>query len=132
MSDSKSLRDAAAILLAQADILDGKNPGTYYGEKLGPILEAWNKMIAQFDAEDAHVNDEFEIGKIVTAYKPVIDAAHREGWPSNLGEGRTFWVGNYKTAAKLREALNALSKTTQYAKWASNPLNAHLVPKSEP
>ena len=127
---AKALRDAAAILLAQADIMDGKNPGTYYGEKLGPILEAWNKMIAQFAAEDANVAAEREIGSIVTAYQNVINAAQRERWPSNLGG--TYWVGNYKTASDLRASLRALMETEQYKAWAAHPLNAHLVPKAAP
>lgn len=127
---AKALRDAAAILLAQADIMDGKNPGTYYGEKLGPILEAWNKMIAQFDAEDKQVSSEREIGSIVTAYQNVINAAQRERWPSNLGG--TYWVGNYKTASDLRASIHALMQTEQYKEWAAHPLNAHLVPKAAP
>lgn len=127
---AKTLRDAAAVLLAQADVMDGKNPGTYYGEKLGPILEAWNKMIAQFDAEDKQVSSEREIGSLVTAYQTVINAAQREGWPSNLGG--TYWVGNYKTASDLRASLRALMETEQYKAWAAHPLNAHLVPKATP
>ena len=129
---AKALRDAAAILLAQADVMEGKNPGTYYGERLGDILATWNKLIAQYQAEDANVESEREIGAVVTAYKPVIDAAQRERWPSNLGPGKTFWLGNYKTAADLRAAIRALMQTEQYKAWAAHPLNAHLVPKVAP
>lgn len=131
MSDSKALRDAAAILLDQANKLEGK-PSTYFGQNLAPILEMWNSMLKQFAAEDASVASEHEIGLIVSRYKPVIDAAHRERWPSNLGPDKTFWLGNYKTAAELRAAIRTLMQTEQYKAWAAHPANANYLPKGEP
>lgn len=130
MSDSKSLRDAAAILLAEADKLDGKSPSTFFGVNLNDPKAAWASLLAQYAAEDADNAEEFEIGRIVTAYNPVIQAAHRERWPSNLGG--TYWVGNYKTARALKESLIALMQTEQYKAWAAHPLNANLVPKAPP
>lgn len=126
---AKALRDAAAILLAEADRMDGKSPGTFYGEHLPAILQMWNSMLAQFAAEDTKVADEREIGSVVTAYQTVISAAQRERWPTPEG---TYWVGNYKTAKDLRASIRALMQTEQYKAWAAHPLNAHLVPKSEP
>lgn len=129
MSDSKALRDAAAILLAEADKLDGKSPSTFFGVNLNDPKAAWASLLAQYAAEDADNAEEFEIGLIVTAYNPVIQAAHREHWPTPQG---TYWVGNYKTARALKDSLIALMQTEQYKTWAADSRNAHLVPKAPP
>ena len=128
---AQTLREAAAVLLAEADKLEGK-PSNYLGVNLSDPKEAWAQILREIAERQANVESERDIGSIVTAYKPVIDAAHREGWPSNLGAGKTFWLGNYKTAKELSAALRALMQTEQYKAWAAHPLNAHLLPKVAP
>lgn len=127
---AKAYRDAATLLLAEADKLDGKSPSNYFGVNLNDPRAAWASLLAQYAAEDANVAIEREIGSIVTAFQSVINAAQREGWPSNLGG--TYWVGNYKTAGDLRASIRALMQTEQYKAWAAHPLNAHMVPKAAP
>lgn len=126
MSDSKALRDAAAILLDQANKLEGK-PSTYFGQDLAPILEMWNSMLAQFAAEDAKRVDE---AKCYETHKNLWKAAEREGWPSNLG-GR-FWSGNYKNAHDFTVAIKALLQTDKAKEWLAHPANANYLPKGEP
>lgn len=126
----QALRESAALLLKLATEMEGGNVPS--GFDVNDRASWWPAMREQFRKEDESVESEREIGRLVTDYKPVIDAAQRERWPSNLGPGKTFWLGNYKTATELRVAIFALMQTEQYKAWAAHPLNAHLVPKSAP
>lgn len=126
---AKALREAAVILLQQADLMEGKPP-TFMGQQLPAIMAMWEAMQKQFAAEDTKVNEEFQIGRIVTAYNPVIEAAHKGRWPSDIGGA--YWLGNYKTAAALSASIRALMQTAQYREWAADSRNANLVPKAEP
>lgn len=127
---AQTLRDVAAFLMKQADEMEGKSTPSGFDQNV--VATWWPAMKAQFAAEDESVASEREIGSIVTAYQPVIQAAQRERWPSNLGPGNTFWLGNYKTASELRVAIFALMQTEEYKRWAAHPDNVHLVPKAPP
>jgi hypothetical protein len=126
MSDSKALRDAAAILLAEADKLDGK-PSDYLGVNLSNPQEAWAEMLRQIAERRSK---EVAIAKCYETHKPFWKAAERESWPSNLGG--TFWSGNYKTAHDFKEAVAFLYTTAEGQAWLAHPLNKTLLPKGAP
>lgn len=126
MSDSKSLRDAAAILLAEADRLDGK-PSTFLGVNLSNPQEAWAQILREIAERQSK---QVAVARCYETHKNFWKAAEREGWPSNLG-GR-FWSGNYANAHDFTVAVTALYTTEQGQKWLADPLNKNYLPKGTP
>ena len=76
MSDSKALRAAAGILLAEADRLDGKVSGpqqmTTYAGRSVTVAEAWAFML-----------EEFANGEKPHEWRPWVSGMH----PSEVGDG---------------------------------------------
>jgi len=129
MSDSKALRDAAAILLAEADRLDGK-PTDYLGVNMGNPQEAWKEMLRQIAERDAARVPE---ARCYETHKYLWKAAEREGWPEYPNSPNRYWSGNFLKSPQLFTAsIVALMKTQEALKWLADPLNAHQIPKVEP
>lgn len=123
-----TLREAAAVLLAEADKLDGK-PANYLGVNLSDPKEAWAQILREIAEREAKREP---IARCYETHKYLWKAAEREGWPAYPGSTNRFWSGNYKTAQAFTAAIVALMKTDEAKAWMAHPLNANQVPKVEP
>lgn len=126
--DAKTLRELAAILLAEADKRDGK-PFTYLGQQATNAIDAWAQMLKEIAERQAAVEP---VARCYETHKYLWKAAEREGWPAYPGSPTRFWSGNYKTAQAFTAAIVALMKTDEAKAWMAHPLNANQVPKVEP
>lgn len=156
MSDSKALRAAAGILLAEADRLDGKVSGpqqmTTYAGRSVTVAEAWAFMLEEFaNGEKPHEWRPWvsgmhpsEVGDgdkpdddFLRAFGPFMDAATRENQKDSTGA--RFFMPSVKARTGLgwegvKSEVRRLWISDWGISWRANEENqkAGLVPKQAP
>lgn len=136
---SQALREAAAFLLAQAEIADGKP--LQAGFDMNDKSTWWPSMLAQFKNDalphewrewvsgmlPSEVGDNDPTPDWVTKFRTFTDAATREGWKDS--DGDRFFLPNVKRKAGVGgwptvwNEVMRLWFSPEGVKWRSDPLN---------
>jgi hypothetical protein len=146
MSTASIIREAAAILILEADKLDGKAPSTageVERERIRQALESqqpheWRDAGPGVPITGVGDNDDsVELDDLLRAFRPFCDALTRERQPDSTGV--TFFVPHIKkrggiglqSVRLIRDEIRGKWYSAWGEAWRAHPLNANLLPKPE-
>ena len=143
---AKTLREAAAVLLAEADRLDGVPPD-YYGTNLADPRASWELMLRQFaERKKPHEWRDWKPGMLPTdagdnvPESPLYES-HKTFWSAMEREGVKDLQGVRFSSISCRKRggwkdfednVRFLWSNADGIKWRADPLNAPILPKTAP